>query len=216
MPPVGDWAQLLAGGRLYLRSLSASSERIFFSFLRKRCVLASDAKRIAHESAYDFAASSYDDRIPYDSSSSATALSSAALPWSHSSSQAPSSEAYGSSRSNCDELRNLISQESLSERHRAHAPTYAVDLLVVTVGGPDAKLGRVVRVDQLELVTVAQDVELAAVLVALQYKSMGEGTNGASLELLGLRCGPEQGGGGGKRDKLSQHSMPSSRSAEAS
>lgn len=94
----------------YLRSLSASSERIFFSFLRKRCVLASDAKRIAHESAYDLAASSYDDRIPYDSSSSATALSSAALPWSHSSSQAPSSEAYGSSRSNCGESRSEVSR----------------------------------------------------------------------------------------------------------
>ena len=106
--PVGDWG--LAGERLYLRSLSASSERTFFSFLRKRCVLASEANRIAHVSAYDLAASSYDDKIPYDSSSSATALSSAALPWSHSSSQAPSSAAYGSSRSNCEASRREVSQ----------------------------------------------------------------------------------------------------------
>lgn len=77
----------------------------------------------------------------------------------------------------------VVSQGSFSEYRRAHAPTYAVDLHVVAVGGPDAKLGRVVRVDQLELVTVAQDVQLAAVLVALQHKRMGEGTNGASLEL---------------------------------
>lgn len=61
--------------------------------------------------------------------------------------------------------------------------THAVDLLVVTVGGPNAKLGRVVRVDQLELVTVAQDVQLAAVLVALKHKSMREGPDGAGLEL---------------------------------
>lgn len=46
------------------RSSRVWRERVFFSFLRKRLVLASDAYRIAHESAYVLAASSYEERIP--------------------------------------------------------------------------------------------------------------------------------------------------------
>jgi len=65
--------------------------------------------------------------------------------------------------------------------------THSVNLLVITIGSTNTEFRGVVRVDELELVTIGVNFEFARVLGSLKDESVGEGSDGTCLVFPGSR-----------------------------